>query len=140
MTGWCPPPLVTFPTDAPPQPRPHTPSNACPEFLPAGKDTQMALPAAYHWLTKPQLQPLPKMVSEALKLFDVKETQGPANTPEIMHWASECGVAGYNADKIPWCGLFMAAVAKHAGKPIPNGPLWALNWGKFGQEGGQPEL
>jgi len=38
----------------------------------------------------------------------------------------------YNSDEIPWCGLFMAIVAKRASKEIPENPLWALNWSKFG--------
>lgn len=30
------------------------------------------------------------------------------------------------------CGLFMAVIAKRAGKEVPKDPLWALNWGTFG--------
>lgn len=99
-----------------------------------------ALPEAYAWLNAPELAPLPRMVTEALEEFGVRETLGPADTPKIMEWARECGVAGYDADAIPWCGLFMALVARRAGKVVPAGPLWALNWAKFGEPGGQPEL
>jgi uncharacterized protein (TIGR02594 family) len=31
-------------------------------------------------------------------------------------------------------------VAHRAGKDVPSKPLWALNWAKWGQDGGQPEL
>jgi len=31
------------------------------------------------------------------------------------------------------CGLFMAYIAKHAGKPEVENPLWALNWAAWGK-------
>lgn len=97
------------------------------------------LPKDYQWLEKLDL--LPKMVAAALPLVGIKETDGPGNTPQIMNWAAQTGLkSSYNADAIPWCGLFMAYVAKISGKVIPTKPLWALNWAKFGEEGGQPEL
>jgi len=97
------------------------------------------VPAKYQWLE--QLDVLPKMVRAALDSYGVAETNGPANTPEIMGWAAETGLrASYAADVVPWCGLFMAHVALKAGKVIPQKPLWALNWSRFGVDGGQPEL
>lgn len=97
------------------------------------------LPKAYAWID--QVAQLPKLVAEARKLYGVHETAGGANSPVIMGWAAEVGLrAVYTADSIPWCGLFMAVVAKRAGKNVVNDPLWALNWGKFGVDGGQPEL
>lgn len=41
-------------------------------------------------------------------------------------------ITGYSDDDIPWCGLFAAIVAHRAGKLVPEGPLWARNWLKFG--------
>lgn len=99
------------------------------------------LPPAYRWLTT--LAPLPRMVSEALKLFGTVEAAGAANSPTIIGWADEVGGKVedvYKADAIPWCGLFMAVVAKRAGKEVPTDPLWALNWNKFGVRAGQPCL
>jgi len=100
-----------------------------------------ALPAAYAWLKK--LDPLPKMVTEALALLDTAERPGPGDNALIMSWVGELGGGlrrVYTADSVPWCGLFMAVVAKRAGKtPVPE-PLWALNWGQFGQDAGQPGL
>lgn len=97
------------------------------------------LPKEYQWLEGLDL--LPKMVATALESYGVAETSGPNNTPEIMRWAAETGLkSSYNADATPWCGLFMAYVAKTAGKVMPSAPLWALNWAKFGVDGGQPEL
>jgi uncharacterized protein (TIGR02594 family) len=62
-------------------------------------------------------------------------------TATIMAWAAELGLAQvYTADAVPWCGLFMALVAKRAGKAPPAGPLWALNWSNWGAPAGQPCL
>lgn len=97
------------------------------------------LPKVYRWLNEIDL--LPKMISVALDDYGITETDGPKNTDAIMAWAIETGLRqSYTADSVPWCGLFMAHVAKKAGKVAPNKPLWALNWAKFGVEGGQPEL
>ena len=80
------------------------------------------------------LHPLPRMLQEARKLFGTKEFAGSANNPVILGWAKEVGLAkSYTDDVIPWCGLFMAVVAKRAGKPALEGPLWARNWAAFGQ-------
>jgi uncharacterized protein (TIGR02594 family) len=46
----------------------------------------------------------------------------------------------YNDDGIPWCGLFMAVVAKRAGKPVLEGPLWARNWVAFGNAADEAQL
>lgn len=90
----------------------------------------MNLPEAYKWLAD---EPGPKMVLEALKLFGTKEQPGSGDNPEILEWAAETGLNRvYSADSIPWCGLFMAVVAKRAGKEVPENPLWAQNWAKFG--------
>lgn len=97
------------------------------------------LPELYSWLLAPEMK-LPDMVAVALQEFGVLETSGPANTPQIMAWAEELGCPGYDADAIPWCGLYMGIVAARTGRDVPESPLWALNWMKFGEEGGQPEL
>ena len=98
----------------------------------------MTLPHGYAWLAN---EPGPKMLLEALKLHGVHEAPGSANDATIMGWAAECGLkASYTADSIPWCGLFMAVVARRAGKPVPRAPLWALSWSAWGLDAGQPEL
>ena len=91
------------------------------------------LPAAYRWLE--DIRPLPRMIAEALKLHGAAEIAGPRDCPTIMAWAAEVGgdvARAYGADSIPWCGLFMAVVARRAGKQAPSAPLWALNWASFG--------
>lgn len=99
------------------------------------------LPAAYAYLG--DIAHPPKMISEALVLFGTKEQPGPGNNPVILAWGKEVGddvAHDYYADSVPWCGLFMAVVAKRAGKVLPPKPLWALNWAKFGGQAGQPML
>lgn len=96
------------------------------------------LPKQYEWLL--DINPLPKMVAEGLKLYGVTEVLGAKNNPEIMSWDDVAPIAGFNADSVPWCGYFMAIVARRAGYTPPDKPLWALNWNQFGVDGGQPEL
>jgi uncharacterized protein (TIGR02594 family) len=98
------------------------------------------LPSRYAWLAR---EPGPKMIVEALKLFGTMEKPDAANNPTIVAWAKEVGgeVADvYKADSIPWCGLFMAVVAKRAGKEPPKHPLWALSWSAFGAKAPGPAL
>lgn len=98
------------------------------------------LPVQYQWLSN---EPGPKMILEALKEFGTLEKPGDANNPAIIAWAHEIGGAVedvYKADKTPWCGLFMAVIAQRAGKKIVKDPLWALNWGTFGNHIETPML
>lgn len=94
----------------------------------------------YGWLLK---EPGPLMIKKALELYGTKEALGKPNNPVILAWAKEVGgnVADvYKADEIPWCGLFMAVVAKRSGKQVVKDPLWALNWGTFGKHTDVPML
>jgi uncharacterized protein (TIGR02594 family) len=100
----------------------------------------MKYPEGYEWLGK--VGQLPRIVTEALKLVGVKEFTGEADNPVIIKWAKEVGrelEKVYGRDAIPWCGLFMAVVAKRAGKAVVDGPLWALNWKKFGVAAKSPK-
>lgn len=90
----------------------------------------------YQWLAS---EPGPKMLLEALKLHGVEEFAGEKNSPEVLSWARELDLPAYNADSIPWCGLYCAIVAKRAGKPVVKDPLWAANWLKWGSPC-EPEL
>lgn len=88
------------------------------------------IPAQYQFLTK---EPGPKMLIEGLKLYGVKEFTGAADNPIILGWAAEVGLSKvYSDDAIPWCGLYMAVIAKRAGKHLPANPLWAADWLNFG--------
>ena len=104
-------------------------------------DPSSDLPPAYRWLAA--LDPLPRMIAEALWLFGTIELPGAADSPTILAWAKEIGgdvARAYSADSIPWCGLFMAVVAKRAGKDVPESPLWALSWARFGVAAERPML
>jgi uncharacterized protein (TIGR02594 family) len=97
------------------------------------------LPEAYRWIAGQT--PQPRMIAEALALFDTREDLSRKSNPTILSWAAEVGgevKEMYLADSTPWCGLFMAVVARRAGKTPPAKPLWALNWVRFGTEAGQP--
>lgn len=101
------------------------------------------LPAPYAYLAT--LDPLPRMMREALALLGTREQPGPAqDSPVIMRWVKELGdpavSAVYTHDAVPWCGLFMATVARRAGDTPVAQPLWALNWEHFGTAAGQPML
>lgn len=90
----------------------------------------MSLPDQYKWLAK---EGAPKMLVQALALFGTMEMPGHKNNPVIIAWAKELALENiYSMDEVPWCGLFMAIVAKRAGKPALPNPLWALSWSLFG--------
>jgi uncharacterized protein (TIGR02594 family) len=98
------------------------------------------LPLQYRWLLN---ENGPRMINEALNLYDTSEDLSIRNNATIMSWAHEIGGRVeqiYLADSIAWCGLFMAIIAKRAAKTIVTDPLWALNWGTFGNHIADPML
>ncbi|MFJ7441079.1 TIGR02594 family protein [Methylorubrum thiocyanatum] len=96
------------------------------------------LPAPYAWLAS---EAGPKVLVEALALFGTRETPGAASNPVILAWARETGLArDYTNDGIAWCGLFVAVVTKRAGFEPVKAPLWARNWGSWGQKADKPSL
>jgi uncharacterized protein (TIGR02594 family) len=100
----------------------------------------MAIDPKYQWLAK---ETGPLMLLKALELYGTTETKGTINNPVILKWAKEIGGSVenvYKADEIPWCGLFMAVIAKRASKQVVKDPLWALNWGTFGTYTNTPML
>lgn len=72
------------------------------------------------------------MLIEALKYLGTYEYEGSSDNPAILGWAKGLGIKDYTHDSIPWCGLFVAHVAKVCGKAIPASPLWALSWSRWG--------
>ena len=74
----------------------------------------------------------PKMIRVGMELIGTKEKIGESSNPIILEWADECDIS-YSDDSIPWCGLFMAVVAKRSGWDVVNSPLWAKSWANFGQ-------
>jgi len=104
----------------------------------AATAARVVVPARYAWLQK---EPGPKMLLEAMNLYGTLESPGSKDNPVILGWAAEVGLTkSYSHDAIPWCGLFMAVVAKRAGKPVVDSPLWALSWANFGVPSKAPML
>ncbi|TCP36558.1 TIGR02594 family protein [Sphingomonas sp. BK235] len=78
----------------------------------------------------------PAWLAAARAKLGTREAPGPANSPTIMGWAKRVGNKAlgmvYNADSVPWCGLFVATCMHEAGiKPAPiavRAKAWAT-WG-----------
>lgn len=99
------------------------------------------LPSRYGWLAR---EPGPEDADRGDEALRHAGSAGePRTTRPSLAWAKEVGgeVSDvYKADSIPWCGLFMAVVAKRAGKDVPKHPLWALSWSAFGAAVTRPML
>lgn len=96
----------------------------------------MTLPTEYRWLES--VGTLPRTIQEALPLLGVQEVVGRGSNKTIIGWRDELNqagitISGYSDDDIPWCALMAAIVAHRAGKKVPDMPLWARNWSKFGE-------
>jgi uncharacterized protein (TIGR02594 family) len=72
---------------------------------------------------------------EALRLKGTREAAGSADNQVILRWAARLGLA-YAHDSVAWCGLFAAHCigATLPDEPLPNNPLGARNWLRFGRE------
>lgn len=73
-------------------------------------------------------------IQEAQKYIGLKEFQTGDN-PKILQWAKLLGPpidTEYNADSIPWCGLFVAYVLSQVGIIGSDQPLWAKSWAAYG--------
>lgn len=79
----------------------------------------------------------PAWLTAARAKLGTREAAGAANSPTIMGWAKRLGtkVLGivYNADSVPWCGLFVAACMQEAGLPSAPIAVRASAWGNYGQ-------
>lgn len=78
----------------------------------------------------------PPYLAIARGLIGTREVPGVPNSPTIMGWAARLGVgvlgAAYNADSVPWCGLFAAWCVKQAGITPPKIALRAKSWASWG--------
>ena len=75
----------------------------------------------------------------AKSLIGTNETPGNKNNPTIIQWAKDLGIINeYNADSIPWCGLFVARVMSESGHDVIDSPLWALSWKNYGEKLSKP--
>lgn len=92
----------------------------------------------YDWLKE---EKSPRILVQAVKLIGTKEIVGKEHNPTIMFWAKELKLSSvYNADEIPWCGLFIAYCCHAAGLDVVSKPLWALSWANWGTSVTEPML
>ena len=79
-------------------------------------------------------------LDEADRLRGTKEVAGSGSNPAIVDWAKQLDI-DYVGDDVPWCGLFTAHCigATLPTEPLPNNPLGARSWNKFGVQV-QPRL
>lgn len=98
----------------------------------------MMLPDRYAFLMQ---ESSPRMLVTGLATFGVREVPGPRANPVILGWWNELrregltrvyGDAFFTDDAIPWCGLWMAHVARRSGKPVPRLFMAAREWGQWG--------
>lgn len=79
----------------------------------------------------------PAWLKAARAKLGTREAPGAANNPTIMGWAKRLGVKVlgivYNADSVPWCGLFVAACMDEAGLPSAPIAVRAAAWATYGQ-------
>jgi uncharacterized protein (TIGR02594 family) len=78
----------------------------------------------------------PAWLRAARAKLGTREAAGAANSPTIMGWAKRLGakVLGtiYNADSVPWCGLFVATCVAEVGLPTVPIALRAASWAAWG--------
>jgi len=71
---------------------------------------------------------------EATRLVGTREDMSERSSPTILTWARDLNI-DYRSDDVPWCGLFVAHCigATLPDEQLPNSPLWARGWLKFGE-------
>lgn len=78
----------------------------------------------------------PAWLSAARAKLGTREAAGAANSPTILGWAKRLGakVLGmiYNADSVPWCGVFVAQCMAEAGIASPPFAVRAMSWAEWG--------
>jgi uncharacterized protein (TIGR02594 family) len=78
----------------------------------------------------------PPWLKAAKAKLGTREATGKANSPNILGWAKRLGmkVLGviYNADSVPWCGVFVAFCLQEDGiEPAPIA-VRATSWSRWG--------
>ena len=78
----------------------------------------------------------PSWLLHGRKLVGTQEAAGTANSATILGWAKRLGakVVGmiYNADSVPWCGLFVATCMSQAGIAPTATAVRAKSWSTWG--------
>ncbi|QYY33781.1 TIGR02594 family protein (plasmid) [Cupriavidus pinatubonensis] len=72
----------------------------------------------------------------AFDLIGTRQKPGHGSNEAIIGWTTPLGILNYNDDDIPWCGLFVAHCigSQLPEEALPNAPLLARAWRKFGRE------
>ncbi|MBB4154197.1 uncharacterized protein (TIGR02594 family) [Sphingomonas jinjuensis] len=74
----------------------------------------------------------PAWLIAARAKLGTREAAGALNNPTILGWAKRLGAKvlgiAYNADSVPWCGLFAATCMTDAGITPPPIALRAKSW------------
>lgn len=78
----------------------------------------------------------PGWLNAARAKLGTREAAGSANNPTILGWAKRLGtkVLGviYNADSVPWCGVFVGACLDEAQIASPTFAVRAKSWATWG--------
>lgn len=79
----------------------------------------------------------PAWLMVARSRLGTREAPGAANSNTILGWAKRLGsrVLGmiYNADSVPWCGVFVASCLADESIQAPPIAVRALSWATWGQ-------
>ncbi|WP_380784415.1 TIGR02594 family protein [Sphingomonas sp. R86520] len=79
----------------------------------------------------------PKWLRAARAKLGTKEAPGSANSPTILGWAKRLGIKVlgiiYNADSVPWCGVFVGYCLQENGIELPAIAVRATSWSTWGQ-------
>ena len=78
----------------------------------------------------------PAWLTAARAKLGTREAAGIVNNGTIIGWAKRLGmkVLGivYNADSVPWCGVFVATCMQEAGLPSAPIAVRAMAWATYG--------
>jgi uncharacterized protein (TIGR02594 family) len=78
----------------------------------------------------------PLWLATARQSLGLREAPGPASNSTILGWAKRLGTKvlgiAYNADGVPWCGLFVAHCINSAGIQPPKIAVRAKAWATWG--------
>jgi uncharacterized protein (TIGR02594 family) len=73
---------------------------------------------------------------DARSKLGTHEAAGAGNNPTILGWAKRLGIKVlgiiYNADSVPWCGVFVAACLDEADLASPPLAVRAMSWAAWG--------
>ena len=75
----------------------------------------------------------PNLVSEAKAGGAYSIAKRYVGLHEAKHTRKLTKAVGVNPRRTPWCGAFVGAVLKRAGKSVPNGYMKAASWKRAGK-------